>query len=569
VADPTGVAIDPPADQPRGAARFLQPRYVFPALLLLVVVTVLLTPVETARSGDPRLTSRSAESQGARGFYELAGRLGWHTTRRAIPFTKSATVASPRDSIGRASPGIETPLDSTAVYAVLDPPTDLSAAEAGAVLSAVRRGAGLLVVLSRGATLADSLALRPSLGGAAQVEADGPESPDSCAADASRKGAIDWPGGRVFSYWLVPRRPLPAGTVSFARVQREREPRARAAPDSASHDVAGLPRSSVAADSVTADSVTADSVTADSVAEHDTVTTTIRNRDTVAAPVVADSFDADDEDQPTFDPDTVPRVRFDADSAGVVVPVNAGARDAAGNRAAIVGFPLGAGRVVAIADPDWLRNDVLRVCSWNAGVQAARMLEYLAGRPAASRELVFDEYHQGFGRHPSTLRVIRRALLDHPLGRSTTQIAVAALVLIAAIGARGVSPRSAARLARRSPLEHVGALSRAYAQIGATRLVTRRLVRGIRRRHGGWGTALAGTPRSAGRSGESDDVFLAAVADRFPALAADVALLREASATQVTPERLIEVGRAADRVEHALGGGYAEPLSTPLPEPAR
>ena len=43
---------------------------------------------------------------------------------------------------------------------------------------------------------------------------------------------------------------------------------------------------------------------------------------------------------------------------------------------AAIGFPLGRGRVVVAADPDLLRNDVLRVCRWGADVAAVRMLEY-------------------------------------------------------------------------------------------------------------------------------------------------------------------------------------------------
>lgn len=534
MAEPASAAPESLQEAPH-ASGLLRPRYVFPALLLLVVATVLLTPVESARRGDPRLTSRSAESQGARGLYELAGRLGWRTSRRTTPFTSRGVAG--RGEAGARAAAPEAPLADSVVYAVLDPPTDLSAAEAGALLAAVRRGAGLLVVLSRGSTLADSLAIRPSLGGARQVDAEGRDSPDSCPEDASKRGAIDWPGGRVYSYWLEPRAPLPAGTIAFATLEApQRERRTRRAADSGAGVVPDpalrVPGTPPAVDSAT--------------------------------------LDEDEEEESDFDPDTVRRLVPGDESASVATPVNAGARDARDHRAAIVGFPLGAGRVVAVADPDWLRNDVLRVCEWNAGVQAARMLEYLAARPGGSRDLVFDEYHQGFGRHPSTLRVIRRALFDDPLGRTTTQAIVAALVLLAAVGARGVPPRSHARLARRSPLEHVGALSRAYAQIGATRLATRRLVRGIRRRHGGWGTSLGGTPRSAGRAGESDDVFLGAIGDRFPALAADVALLREAVASPVSPERLLEVGRAAGRVERTLAGGRAGPArASDEPAPAR
>jgi len=206
-------------------------------------------------------------------------------------------------------------------------------------------------------------------------------------------------------------------------------------------------------------------------------------------------------------------------------------------------------------------------------VQAARALEYLAAGRGPGPALVFDEYHQGFGRHPSTVRAIGRALFGDPRGRVLAQALVAALVLLAALGARAVAPRPTARMARRSPLEHVGALARAYSQIGATRLATRRLVHGIRRRHGAWGTAAGGTPRAGGGSGaESDEEFLAALAARRPALAEDAALLADSLRTAGSPRRLLEAGRAVERIERVLSGegtrgaGRAEALE---PAPIR
>jgi hypothetical protein len=443
-----------------GGAGWLSPKVVFPVLAALVLIVALLSPAGGERSGDPRLTTRSPAAQGARGLYELAARLGWRPERRDV----SLLARDPRTG------GV--PLDSAAVYALLDPPNDVTAAEAGALLAEVRRGAGLLVVLRRGSTLADSLGVRPSRGGAPQIVDSAADSLDGCPP-RERFGFINWPDQRVYSYWLVPRAPLlPADSVVFASVL--------------------IARSEARAEK--------------------------------------------------------------GDSARAADGRND--RQVAMRQPAALGFRLGAGRVVAVADPDWLRNDVLRVCRWNAAVQAVRMLEYLSGGAPRAR-LVFDEYHQGFGRQPSTVRAIGRALTGDPRGRAMLQALAAALVLLAALGARPLAPRPRARLERRSPLEHVGALSRAYAQVGATRLATRRLVRGIRRRHGAWGT-FGGGARAAGGAGggagESDDVFLAAVADRFPAVASDVALLRDAARTPRTPAAFLDVGRAAERVEEALGG---------------
>lgn len=226
---------------------------------------------------------------------------------------------------------------------------------------------------------------------------------------------------------------------------------------------------------------------------------------------------------------------------------------------AAVGFALGRGRVVVVADPDWLRNDVLRVCEWNAAPQAARMLDYLRGSPSAGGLLVFDEYHQGYGRHASTSAVIRSALEDTPPGRAVLQAVAAALVLLAAVGARALPPRPRTRFERRSPLEHVGALAHAYGQVGATRTAARRLVRGLRRRHtvAAVSTARVGTGGPSGSGASSDDdLFLDAVVARHPAVAPDVTALRvamaEGGAARGSSDDARRLGTAAAAIDAAL-----------------
>ncbi|HEX5831694.1 MAG TPA: DUF4350 domain-containing protein, partial [Gemmatimonadaceae bacterium] len=147
---------------------------------------------------------------------------------------------------------------------------------------------------------------------------------------------------------------------------------------------------------------------------------------------------------------------------------------------ASVGFPLGRGRVVVVADPDLLRNDVLRVCEWGMSVAAVRTLEWLSeGR---ERRLVFDELHHEPTLQADPIAAVRRWLTNTPPGRMLLQGAAAAVVLLLAAGARAIAPRPRARAERRSPLEHVSALARAYEDAGATRLASRRLVHGLRRR---------------------------------------------------------------------------------------
>ena len=158
---------------------------------------------------------------------------------------------------------------------------------------------------------------------------------------------------------------------------------------------------------------------------------------------------------------------------------------ASGEMPAAIGFPLGRGRVVVAADPDLLRNDVLRVCRWGADVAAVRMLEYASDdAPGGGRRqrLVFDEYHQGYGEQPGTMRGILTYLGQTGSGHLMLQLAGAGLLLLFAIGPRLLVPRQQERIERRSPLEHVDALARAYRAVGATRTATVRLVHGVRRR---------------------------------------------------------------------------------------
>ena len=215
---------------------------------------------------------------------------------------------------------------------------------------------------------------------------------------------------------------------------------------------------------------------------------------------------------------------------------------------AAAGFPLGAGRVVVLSDPDLLRNDVLRVCKWGLDVVAVRTLEYLAvGAPARNR-LVFDEYHQGFGTHPGTLRAIVVYLARSSSGHVLLQGMLAGLVLLLALGPRPLPPHEIERVERRSPLEHVGALAQAYARVGATRTATARLLRGVRRRVERDGSGGPSTMQSAE---ESNARFLE-VAELAPERATDIAVIRHALKTPVTRREFEGVGDALKRLEQSL-----------------
>jgi hypothetical protein len=214
-----------------------------------------------------------------------------------------------------------------------------------------------------------------------------------------------------------------------------------------------------------------------------------------------------------------------------------GARDSTIVRPVVLGFPLARGRVLAMADPVLLRNDVVR--RGDPGVLAVRALEWASrGRQAP---LVFSEYHFGHGARRGLAGIARDAMLGTAPGRAVLQLVAAALILLLAVAPRPLAPEERSRIERRSPLEHVGALARAYEQIGATQSSARRLVRGLRRRH----------PAARGHA-DGEERFLAALRARHPAAADDIAILERALREPLPPSEFREVGGAVERVERTI-----------------
>lgn len=515
---------------------------------MIVLATILLTPAQ-GRTGDARLSTLSRGSQGAQLFADAAARLGWRVERDSAVPTRM-------------------PLRADRVYVILDPPEALTGREYARVFDAVRRGAGLLVVHPGGGAIEDSLGLeRSSEGTRMRVRADAAR---ACAPDEPRYG-INWPGGDVYSWWLVAERPLPTDTVHFLPVMR---PLTRAERTARGLDPDGASGVSPFADTgyVEPDTSRADAG-ADSAADVDA------GADDVEDEAGDNDATIDSSDAPAADSATRREVEgLERALASATNAVDSAklqrAYDEARARAArnlndprrrertrreqqrredslrnarvpapaAIGLPLGKGRVVVVADGDWLRNDVMRVCRWHAGVTAVRMLEWLSagGTP---RHLVVDEWHQGRGIHASAAGALGYFVVRDPRGRTLAQGVVAALLLLAALGARPLVPAGGGRIERRSPFEHVGALARAYEEIEATRIVTRRLVRGLRRRLGA--TASQGP-------GRDEESLLAALEARHPTLAPQVALVREALARPQTPARLLEVGRAVAEIERTV-----------------
>jgi hypothetical protein len=199
-------------------------------------------------------------------------------------------------------------------------------------------------------------------------------------------------------------------------------------------------------------------------------------------------------------------------------------------------FPYGRGRVVVVSDPRVLRNVDLE--ETYAGIIALRLLEHAT--PAGVRRLVFDEYHFGFGQRASFTGLLARAMFGTRAGRLTLQLALAALLLMLAVAPRAIVPRARATIERRSPLEHVGALARAYEQIHATQTAMRRLLRGLRRRHTPLGSSL------------SDDAYLEGLVRRHPAIAGDVASVRRALESSIAEQEFTDAALALERIEHTV-----------------
>ena len=235
--------------------------------------------------------------------------------------------------------------------------------------------------------------------------------------------------------------------------------------------------------------------------------------------------------------DTIVSVRIDAAERDSLTPTV---------RPAVIGFNLGRGKVIVVGDVDLFRNENLRMCAWDAAVLVVRMFEYLRGPagPSARTTLIFDEYHQGNGVTPGTTRAITRYLRNTSSGKALAQLGVAGIVLLLALGPRSLAPRDPERIERRSPLEHVDALARAYWQVHATRTATRRLLRGVRRR----------TEHRFGgaRRDLTDEDFLAWVHERLPDRREDITLVQNALVEQMLRKDFTRVGDALRRIEQDL-----------------
>lgn len=137
----------------------------------------------------------------------------------------------------------------------------------------------------------------------------------------------------------------------------------------------------------------------------------------------------------------------------------------------------GGGRVIIIADSRYLSNEFLR----NTDAGALLVPLFLAERPS---RVIFDEYHQGFGRGGSLYAAAFGWMLRSPGGWVILQLAFAGLLALAVAAIRFGPVRRLKAGRRRSPLEHLDALAVGLERAAARDAAVELILSGLRRRLG-------------------------------------------------------------------------------------
>jgi len=134
------------------------------------------------------------------------------------------------------------------------------------------------------------------------------------------------------------------------------------------------------------------------------------------------------------------------------------------------------GTVTLMADVGWFRNQV-----WRDSDVPHVILPLLT--PPRRGRVVWDEYHQGFGKAGPTMLVITwEWLLRSPAGWALLQLVAVGLVWLAVTAVRFGPPLTVIERRRRSPLEHLEALAAGLESAGDAGTAVQRIVAGLRRR---------------------------------------------------------------------------------------
>ncbi|HEV7734901.1 MAG TPA: DUF4350 domain-containing protein [Candidatus Binatia bacterium] len=124
---------------------------------------------------------------------------------------------------------------------------------------------------------------------------------------------------------------------------------------------------------------------------------------------------------------------------------------------------VGNGEIIVFADAAPIANAVIGADG--AASLAVRSLAWLAGEDG----IAFDEFHHGFDDRVGLWGATRRYLTTTAPGWALLQLAVIAVLAVAAAGIRLGRARELPPAQRRSPLEHADALAAAYTAARATR----------------------------------------------------------------------------------------------------
>ena len=136
----------------------------------------------------------------------------------------------------------------------------------------------------------------------------------------------------------------------------------------------------------------------------------------------------------------------------------------------------GGGTITLASDAGWFRNQ-----TWRDTDVPFVVLPLLT--PARRGRVVWDEYHQGFGREsPSMAALTWDWMLHSPAGWAILQLVAVGLVWLAVTAVRFGPPRSVIERRRRSPLEHLEALAAGLESAADSDTAVQRIVAGLRRR---------------------------------------------------------------------------------------
>ncbi|HEY6158733.1 MAG TPA: DUF4350 domain-containing protein [Gemmatimonadales bacterium] len=202
------------------------------------------------------------------------------------------------------------------------------------------------------------------------------------------------------------------------------------------------------------------------------------------------------------------------------------------------------GSVTLIGDVGYVRN-----AAWRASRVPEFVVPLLA--PPRGGRLVWDEYHQGFGKGRSPTRVLATWLLESPVGWAILQVVAVVLVGIAVAAVRFGPARSVIERRRRSPLEHLEALAAGLEGAAGVDTSVALAVGGLRRRLGRGGVLRPDDQRT----------WLAALELALPTAAGRNAArrLQQIVSQPGGPERALAAAQAVEDVWEEL-----RPPTTPV-----